>query len=102
MSLDFAIDHDRLVDLCRKYHVAKLELFGSRARGTARPDSDVDLRVTFAAGHTPGLEFFGLPEEFATIFGHRVDVLTRPSVEGDRNPYFRHSVLGSLELLYAA
>lgn len=62
----------------------------------------MDLLVTFAAGHTPGLELFGLPEVFATIFGHPVDLLTRPSVESDRNPYFRRNVLDSLELLYAA
>lgn len=86
MPLDLTIDQNRLAALCRRYHVARLELFGSRAKGTARPDSDVDLLVTFQPGHTPGLEYFGMPDEFAAIFGHRVDVLTRPSVEHDRNP----------------
>lgn len=50
MPLALAIDHERLASLCRQYHVAKLELFGSRAKGTARPDSDVDLLVTFEEG----------------------------------------------------
>ena len=53
MAVDLVLDRERLADLCRRYHVAKLELFGSRAKGTARPDSDVDLLVTFA-GRTPG------------------------------------------------
>lgn len=38
-------DREQLVSFCRRHHVAKLELFGSRAKGTQRPDSDVDLLV---------------------------------------------------------
>jgi hypothetical protein len=52
MPRALAIDRERLAKLWRRYHVAKLELFGSRAKGTARPDSDVDLLVTFE-GRTP-------------------------------------------------
>ena len=102
MPLALALDREHLAELCRRYHVAKLELFGSRAKGTARPDRDVDLLVTFQPGHTPGLEFFGLADEFAAVVGHRVDLLTRATVESDRNPYFRQDVLGNLEVLYAA
>ena len=57
MAVDIVLDRVRLADLCRRYHVAKLELFGSRAKGTAGPESDVDLLVTFEEGQTPGLEF---------------------------------------------
>jgi predicted nucleotidyltransferase len=102
MPLDFAIDRERLAELCRRHAIVRLELFGSRARGTARPDSDVDLLVTFAPGCTPGLEFFGLADKFAEVVGHRVDLLTRATVENDRNPYFRQNVLGNVEVLYAA
>ena len=102
MPLDLDIDHDRLTVLCRRYHVATLELFGSRAKGTARPDSDVDLLVTFEAGQTPGLEFFGLADELEELFGQRIDLLTRPRVERDDNPIFKHHVLSAAESLYAA
>ena len=102
MRIEPPVEADRLAALCRRYHVVRLELFGSRARGTARPESDVDLLVTFEAGWTPGLEFYGLADELAQIFGHPVDLLTRPSVEQDRNPWFRSSVLGGVETLYAA
>lgn len=102
MPLDLTIDHARLADLCRRYHVAKLELFGSRAKGTARLDSDVDLLVTFEPDAVIGLEFFALGMELETLLGRHVDLLTRPRVERDRNPRFRANVLGSVELLYAA
>jgi predicted nucleotidyltransferase len=102
MPLALDIDRERLAELCRRYHVAKLELFGSRAKGTSRPDSDVDLLVTFEPGQTPGLEFFGLADELEGLLGHHVDLLTRPRVERDQNPYFKHSVLSVAEPLYAA
>ena len=102
MPLALDIDRERLAQLCRRYHVAKLELFGSRAKGTSRPDSDVDLLVTFAPGQTPGLEFFGLANELEDLLGHPVDLLTRPRVERDLNPYFKQNVLSAVEPLYAA
>lgn len=102
MPVALDIDRERLAAICRQYRVAKLELFGSRAKGTARPDSDVDLLVTFEPGQTPGLEFFGLADELEALLGHPVDLLTRPRVERDHNPYFKQSVLSAAEPLYAA
>jgi uncharacterized protein len=102
MPYHLNIDKARLAALCQRYHVVKLELFGSRAKGTARPDSDIDLLVTFAPNYIPGLEFFGMSEEFAALFGHPVDLLTRRTVEQDRNPYFRDNILSAAETLYAA
>ncbi|MBA3847226.1 MAG: nucleotidyltransferase domain-containing protein [Planctomycetes bacterium] len=102
MPLGLAIDQQRLADLCRRYHVQKLELFGSRAKGTERPDSDVDLLVTFESGYTPGLEFFGMADEFAVLFGHPVDLFTRTSVEHLPNRYKRESILSATQPIYVA
>lgn len=102
MPVTLDVDRDRLAALCRRYHVLTLEVFGSRAKGTAQPDSDIDLLVTFAPTFSPGLEFFGLADELETLFGHRVDLLTRPRVERDENPDFRNNVLSSAEIVYAA
>ena len=102
MPLALDIDRERLAELCRRYHVAKLELFGSRAKGTARPDSDVDLLVTFEPGKTPGLAFIDLAEELESLFGCHVDLLTRDGVESDFNSHRRRSILATVEPLYAA
>jgi len=102
MPLGLAVDHARLADLCRRHRIVRLELFGSRAKGTSRPDSDVDLLVSFEPGHTPGLEFFGLAEEFAGLLGRPVDLVTRASIERSPNPYKRASILASAEPLYVA
>ena len=102
MPLDLPIDRTRLATLCQRYHVATLELFGSRAKDTARPDSDVDLIVTFENNRSPGLGFVTFAEELETVFGCHVDLLVRDTVERDENPIRRQNILSRIEPLYAA
>ena len=96
------INYDQLAELCRRYRVTKLELFGSRAKGTARADSDVDLLVTFKDDRTPGLRFVVMADELVDLFGHPVDLLVRETVEHDENPIRRRSILDRTETIYAA
>lgn len=48
-------DPQSLDILCRRWKVVKLSLFGSRLKGTSRPESDIDLLVEFEPGGVPGL-----------------------------------------------
>ena len=69
----------------------------------ARPDSDVDLLVTFEEGMTPGLAFVAFAEALEEVFGREVDLLTRDCVEKDFNPYRREGILlATTEPFYAA
>jgi predicted nucleotidyltransferase len=102
MPLALDIDQQRLADLCRQYHVATLALFGSRAKGTARADSDVDLLVSFVPGHMPGFAFVALAESLEALFGRKVDLLVREDVVNDRNDIRRRSILSAVETIYAA
>ncbi len=83
-------------ELCRKYHVARLALFGSASRGEARVDSDLDLLVSFEPGMTPGLGFFMLQEELEGVLGRRVDLNTQE----DLSRHFRDQVLREARLVY--
>ena len=49
------VDEAQLADLCRRYQVRELSLFGSAARGEMRPDSDIDLLVEFLPNAEVGL-----------------------------------------------
>ena len=46
-----------LRDLCRKYHVQRLMVFGSMISGVRTPESDIDILVEFKSGKTPGFVF---------------------------------------------
>ena len=102
MNPNIPIPMRRVENFCRANGIARLELFGSALRPDFRPDSDVDLLVTFAPGRTPGLiRFAGMERELAALFGRRVDLVTRSSVERSRNPVRRAAILESAETVYA-
>lgn len=80
-----------LAEICRRHRVRRLALFGSRARGDARVDSDVDLLVEFEPEAQPTLLDMETlePELSSGMGGMRVDL--RTSAELSR--YFRDDVL---------
>jgi len=82
--------------LCRKYHVTRLALFGSLARGETTLDSDMDLLVSFEPGKTPGLGFFMLQDELQDVLGLPVDLNTLE----DLSRHFRDQVLREATVVY--
>ncbi len=80
--------------------IARLSLFGSRLKGTARPDSDVDLLVEFDAHARPSLlDMARIERELSELLGgQRVDLRTAQ----DLSRYFRDEVVGTAEIQYAA
>lgn len=92
------IDTNVIADFCRRHHIRRLSLFGSRLRGDFRPDSDVDLLVEFEPGHIPGYAFFSMQEELSDLLGLPVDFRTPAELNGR----FRDEVLRIAEPLYAA
>jgi predicted nucleotidyltransferase len=90
-----------LESLVARFHIQKLSLFGSAARGELRPDSDIDLLVEFEAGKAPSLGgMLEIREAFSALFGGReVDLATASILE---NPYRRRAIERDMEMLYAA
>ena len=91
-----------LADLCRRFHVRRLELFGSAASGGfVSGTSDLDFLVEFAP--LPPAEYakayFSLRAELEQLFATAVDLVTVPAVA---NPFFRAGIDASRHLLYAA
>ena len=97
------IPREQIADFCRRWKMTELALFGSVLRDDFRPDSDVDVLVTFAPEADWSLfDFVHLRDELKAILGHDVDVVSRRAVERSRNPYRRDSILGSAEVIHAA
>jgi len=84
-----------LPDLCARYGIVRLGLFGSVARNEAGPNSDVDLVAEFAPGEAPGFRFFDLEDELTRLLGAPVMI----SGLSGMNSYVRMTV--ERDLIYA-
>ena len=93
------LDDEALDAFCRRHHITRLSLFGSRARGEARSDSDVDLLVEFEPEHVPGLIGMSAMEiELSPLLGGlAVDLRTLQ----DLSRHFRDQVATEAVLRYA-
>jgi len=87
--------------LCRRFHVRRLDTFGSAANGQMHEGSDLDFLVEFEPLPEGGYAdaYFGLLEALQSLFRKSVDLVV---VSAIRNPYFRQSVEASRTPLYAA
>jgi predicted nucleotidyltransferase len=88
----------RLAELCREYGIAELSVFGSVARGDARPDSDVDLLYVRVPGNDLGMSYFALQEDLEELFGRPVALVAKDSL----HRVIRDQVLADAQVLYAA
>lgn len=95
-------DRTRIAELCRRYRVGRLELFGSAARSDfERARSDLDFLVEFDDGErAPGLEaYFGLKEGLEALLGRPVDLIMPEAVT---NPYVQADIARDRTTVYAA
>jgi uncharacterized protein len=93
-----------IADICRRFGVSRLAVFGSAARGEdfdpAR--SDIDFLVEFdpRAPDAPSLKsYFGLRDSLEALFGRSVDLVEPGAI---RNPYLKASIEGSREPVFEA
>jgi predicted nucleotidyltransferase len=94
ISQRLAVSPEALASFCRRWKIAKLEVFGSILREDFGVESDVDFLVSFEPGAGPaGFDWFQLKEELGQLVGRKVDVLERRLVEQSRNLYRRYHIL---------
>jgi uncharacterized protein len=90
----------KIEGFCRRWKIKEFALFGSVLREDFRPDSDIDVLVTFAPDG--GITFDNRVEmldELSEIFGRQVDLVEKDAI---RNPFRRHDILTTKEVVYAA
>ena len=93
---------DELEQLCVRYNVSRLDLFGSAVTGEhRREESDLDFIVEFQpeAFGAYADAYFGLLEALESLFGHPVDLVVDSAI---KNPFFRQRVEETRTRLYAA
>jgi uncharacterized protein len=92
------VDEARLAAVCARYGVARLMIFGSVARGTAEPSSDVDVLYELQPGRRLGWEIEDLSDELSELFGRPVDLVSQAAL----HERLRAAVLAEAQPLYAA
>jgi uncharacterized protein len=98
-----AIDEGRLSIFCRRWKIAGLAVFGSALRSDFRPDSDVDLLVTFSPeADWSLLDHVTMETELSEIVGRRIDLVSRRAVERSGNWIRREAILQSAEPFFVA
>ncbi len=100
MTSRFPVEDNHLTSFCVRHSIRRLSLFGSVQKGTARPDSDIDLLVEFEPSAAPTfLHLAAMEEELSRMLGgRRVDLRT----PGELSRYFRDEVTRSAEVQYVS
>ena len=98
-AVSLHIPLEELRRLCRQYQVRELALFGSMLRHDHRPDSDVDLLVSFQpAARVTFLTLARMQRELEALLGRKVDLVPKDGLK----PVIREHILATARVLYAA
>lgn len=91
----------KIREICKRFHVRKLWVFGSILTPRFGESSDVDLCVDFDWSKIPLLDsadnFFGFQEALETLLGRKIDITDDSAV---KNPYFREELNETRQLIY--
>jgi hypothetical protein len=103
MLAEIYIPEGAIAELCERWQVQELALFGSALRDDFRPESDIDVLVTFMPGRRYRIrDLMTMERELEVILGRRIDLGTRQSVEEDPNYLRRKAILDSAQVIYHA
>jgi len=96
-----AYPQKELADFCQRWKVAEVAVFGAALRDDFRPDSGVELLVTFAPeGRWSHFDLINMQNELELIFDRKVELVERKALEQSLNAARRKNILGNLEVIY--
>jgi hypothetical protein len=92
-----------LAAFCQRWDIDEVSLFGSVLRNDFRPDSDIDVLISYAPGKCKGLlAQVRIKDELEKLARREVDVMTKQSIEQSRNELRRREILGTAQVIYVA
>jgi uncharacterized protein len=99
-----AIPLPQIQTFCQKWQITEFALFGSVLRDDFRPDSDIDVLLTFAPEAQRGLtETLQMQDELQTLFDNRkVDLIVKAAIERSENWLRRKNILESAKVIYTS
>jgi predicted nucleotidyltransferase len=101
-NLRISLPMDEIAAFCRRWNIARLEVFGSVLRDDFRPDSDLDLVATYAPqARWSLLDRVRMKFELEALLGREVDLLNRRALEKAKRPLRAAAILAQTQPLYA-
>jgi hypothetical protein len=101
--MNIEMPKEKIADFCRKWKIVELSLFGSVLRDDFRPDSDIDILVSFSPDAEWGLlDHMAMEEEMSAILGRKVDLVSRKAIERSENYIRRKAILETAQPYYVA
>ena len=102
-QVQIALPMEEIRAFCQKWQITEFALFGSVLRDDFRPDSDIDVLVTFAPNSQRSLfQLVTMHDEIEAIFGRKVDLVNRRSIERSHNYIRRKAILNTARTVYVA
>ncbi len=101
VSLKIQLPEDKIKDLCDRWKIRELALFGSVLRNDFRPDSDIDLLVTFSPDADWSLfDHVQMQQELVNILKRKVDLVSKRAIERSHNWIRRREILETAKIIY--
>jgi predicted nucleotidyltransferase len=99
MKVKINIDEEAITAFCKRWKITECALFGSVLRDDFAPDSDIGVLVSFdSSAHWRLFDLVEMREELKKFFGREVDLIEK---DGLRNPFRRHEILTTRQIIYA-
>ena len=96
----FPLLTETMMQFCQRWKIRELALFGSVLRADFRPDSDVDVLVTFSDDADWGLlAHIQMQQELATLLQRPIDLISKRALERSRNWMRRDAILNTAQVL---
>jgi uncharacterized protein len=93
------VSEEAIVSFCDRWKITEFALFGSILRDDFRPDSDVDVLVSFAPDAKWSLfDIVHMKEQLETLFEREVDLVEKAAL---KNPFRRYEILSTKQVIYA-
>jgi hypothetical protein len=98
----FPLSANTLKTFCQKWNITELSLFGSILRDDFRPDSDIDVLVSFAP-NSPWtiIDLIVIEQELAALVNRDVDLIEKRVIQNSSNPIRKAAILNSATVVYA-
>lgn len=96
-----SIPQKEIAGFCQKWQIREFALFGSVVGEQFKPESDIDVLISFNEKANWGLfDHVQMRLDLETIFKRKVDLITRRALEQSQNEILREDILKSAKTIF--